>query len=289
MKEYFLSYSRGDQAFALRFAHDLKAAGVDVWVDQLDIGIGQNWDRAVEAAVRGCEGFIIILSPRSVASENVADEVGVAIEGTKQIIPILFETCTVPMRLARVQFIDSRTDYQDALRRCTGLILGDQVGGPTFVANAPAQPEPVVAVAGFSAAALDAIAQMLVVHVGPVARLLVQKAATSARSEAELYQQVAVAIPVEAERQAFLKGVQAALLAPNVSAPSTAQVGSPIPPDLLEKLIPALTAHLGPLARYILTSEARSATGRDELYQRLGTHVPSDQERADLMRKLQAL
>ena len=117
MARYFISYSRSDQAFALRFAQDLKTAGVDVWVDQLDIPIGQNWDRSVEAAVRDCEGFVIILSPRSAASEHVADEVACALEDHKHIIPILIEKCTIPMRLARLQFIDATSDYDNALAR----------------------------------------------------------------------------------------------------------------------------------------------------------------------------
>ena len=47
----FCSYSRADAAFALRLAEDLKAAGANVWMDQLDIEPGALWDRPVE------EGF----------------------------------------------------------------------------------------------------------------------------------------------------------------------------------------------------------------------------------------
>ena len=135
MARYFISYSRSDQAFALRFAQDLKTAGVDVWVDQLDIPIGQNWDRSVEAAVRDCEGFVIILSPRSAASEHVADEVACALEDHKHIIPILIEKCTIPMRLARLQFIDATSDYDNALARFQ-LIIRAAPGSGAAIAPA---------------------------------------------------------------------------------------------------------------------------------------------------------
>ena len=88
MARYFISYSRSDQLLRCALLETLKTAGVDVWVDQLDIPIGQNWDRSVEAAVRDCEGFVIILSPRSAASEHVADEVAARFEDHKHIIPI---------------------------------------------------------------------------------------------------------------------------------------------------------------------------------------------------------
>src|SRR5215469_6304069 len=124
MKTYFLSYARADEAIALKFADDLIAAGVQVWVDQYDIRPSQHWDRAVEAAVRSCEGMTVVLSPRSAASAAVADEVSVAIDMKKELIPILIEPCVLPLRMTRMHFIDAARDYDSALRRCLAAILG---------------------------------------------------------------------------------------------------------------------------------------------------------------------
>ena len=66
--QFFLSYARADQEFALRLATDLRFAGCPVWVDQFDIQPSERWDRAVEAAVRETTGLLLILSPRSVVS-----------------------------------------------------------------------------------------------------------------------------------------------------------------------------------------------------------------------------
>ena len=68
----FLSYARSDEQFALRFANDLRSLGASTWLDQLDLRPSQHWDRAIERAIRACSSVIVILSPRSVASENVA-------------------------------------------------------------------------------------------------------------------------------------------------------------------------------------------------------------------------
>lgn len=46
----FFSYCRADSA--LKLAEDLKTAGANVWIDQLDIEFGTPWDRAVEDALR---------------------------------------------------------------------------------------------------------------------------------------------------------------------------------------------------------------------------------------------
>ena len=47
----FISYSRDDSEFDLRLAQDLKAAGANVWLDQLDIKPGRPWDNAIEDAL----------------------------------------------------------------------------------------------------------------------------------------------------------------------------------------------------------------------------------------------
>ena len=112
----FISYSRADGEFALKIATDLRAAGVNVWLDQLDIPPGARWDRAVEDALETSGRILVILSPHSAGSENVQDEIGLAFDKNKPIIPILSVPCEVPMRLRRLQHIDFTTHYDQALQ-----------------------------------------------------------------------------------------------------------------------------------------------------------------------------
>ena len=112
----FFSYSRDDSEFALRLAEDLKAAGAAVWLDQLDIAPGQRWARAVQDALNNCHRLLIILSPSSVNSTNVEDEVAFALEEHKTVIPVLYRDCKVPFQLRPFQYVDFRTDYARGLR-----------------------------------------------------------------------------------------------------------------------------------------------------------------------------
>jgi TIR domain len=107
----FFSYSRDDSEFALRLAEDLKAAGASVWLDQLDIAPGQRWARAVQDALNSCHRLLVILSPSSVNSTNVEDEVAFALEEHKTVIPVLYRDCQVPFQLRPFQYVDFRTDY----------------------------------------------------------------------------------------------------------------------------------------------------------------------------------
>jgi photosystem II stability/assembly factor-like uncharacterized protein len=107
----FISYSREDSEFALRLTEDLKAAGAGVWLDQLDIEPGQEWDSSVENALIQSPRVILILSPSSAMSSNVRNEISFALDEKKTIIPVLHRDCAVPLQLRRIQYVDFRTDY----------------------------------------------------------------------------------------------------------------------------------------------------------------------------------
>ena len=113
----FLSYSREDSAFVVRLASDLRAKGAHVWLDQFDIPIGERWDNSIENALRGASRMIVVLSPTSVASPNVLDEVSFALEKGKTVLPVLSEACEIPFRLRRLQYVDFTSDYDGALHR----------------------------------------------------------------------------------------------------------------------------------------------------------------------------
>src|SRR5712692_10434021 len=94
----FFSYSREDTEFAQRLAKDLRASGAAIWLDRLDISPGQQWDHAVENALENSSRLLVILSPSSVGSTNVMDEVSVALEDGKTVIPVLYRDCKIPFR-----------------------------------------------------------------------------------------------------------------------------------------------------------------------------------------------
>lgn len=131
----FFSYCRADAEFALRLAEDLKAAGANVWMDQLDIEPGTPWDGAVEEALKSSPRMLVILSPVSARSDNVRDEVSFALSRQKRIIPILYRDCDVPFRLARLQHIDFRIDYARGLK---ALIRTLGIEEPAQATTAPA-------------------------------------------------------------------------------------------------------------------------------------------------------
>ena len=58
-KSVFFSYARQNKEVAIELAKQLKSAGVNLWVDQLDIPAGTRWDREIEKALEACDFFTL--------------------------------------------------------------------------------------------------------------------------------------------------------------------------------------------------------------------------------------
>jgi hypothetical protein len=119
----FISYSRANSDFAVRLAKDLRGAGFDIWLDQFDIPTGARWDDELEKALRKCTIFLIVLSPESIESQNVKDEIGFAIDSGKYILPVIIKPCQIPLRLRRFQFVNfSNQSYEDSFSEIKQLL-----------------------------------------------------------------------------------------------------------------------------------------------------------------------
>jgi hypothetical protein len=122
----FFSYSRDDSGFVLRLAGDLKATGAHVWLDQLDIEPGQRWARAIQDALNNASRMLVVLSPSSVNSTNVDDEVNFGLEEHKTLVPVLYRDCKIPFRLRPFQYVDFRTSYEGGLKALLKTLAADQ-------------------------------------------------------------------------------------------------------------------------------------------------------------------
>jgi hypothetical protein len=128
---FFSCCRQEDSEFALRLAEDLKACGAGVWIDQLDIDPGREWDSAIEDAVSRCPQMLLILSAASVLSRNIRNEIAFALDKQKTVIPVLYKDCSLPLQLRRVQYIDFRTDYDRGLRALLKFLVCGRRRNPT--------------------------------------------------------------------------------------------------------------------------------------------------------------
>lgn len=127
----FLSYARADEDDMRRVRDRLRAADVDVWVDER-IEAGQEWDVVLEARLRGCGMVVALISPEAVASRWVRRELKFADSLGKPLACLRLREATLTdglgMLLLTLQWIDmSRGDAEERL--LSAVRLGLQEAG----------------------------------------------------------------------------------------------------------------------------------------------------------------
>jgi TolB-like protein/Flp pilus assembly protein TadD len=102
--DIFLSYARGDQATARRFAEAFEAQGFSVWWDAA-LRSGEAWDQEIEKALRAAKAVVVLWSKRSVESRWVRAEATLA-DRNKTLVPVMIEPCDRPIIFELTQTTD---------------------------------------------------------------------------------------------------------------------------------------------------------------------------------------
>lgn len=283
-ESHFLSYSRADEEFALRLATDLRAQAVSIFVDQWDIRPSEHWDRAIERAVDRCRGLVVIVSPRSIASDNVMDEISFAIEKRKSVLPVMIEKCVLPLRITRMHVIDATRSYERALQQCVAELGRSPAPAPPNIPSIAAARRPPL-----DPQVIADAKRRLTDILGPIAKILVDKAALEANSPEELYGLLVTRITSGNDRERFMSEI-----APNVRTgaaprPSTGHKiieKSVVAADELDAIAAELTRYIGPIAPIVARRESRACTSLAELRQRLAVFIPTDLDRAEFLRSV---
>lgn len=110
----FVSYAHVDLAFASRLTADLRRRGIKVFIDERLRG-GEDWQAQLALAVQNTDAFISVMSPASVASEYCLWELGIALDLSKKIFPLMYQRADVPEAIGRLQYVTADDDYERAV------------------------------------------------------------------------------------------------------------------------------------------------------------------------------
>ena len=117
----FVSYAHADQAFVDKLLRSFKVLPVSVWVDRLEIRVGDSIIDKVASGLRDADALVIILSTASVKSRWVAEEVNATfmrmMEGREvRVCPALIERCELPIFLTARKYANFTVNYKRGLR-----------------------------------------------------------------------------------------------------------------------------------------------------------------------------
>jgi eukaryotic-like serine/threonine-protein kinase len=148
-------------------------------------------------------------------------------------------------------------------------------------------------------ATLHTIERQLANLVGPMARVMVKKAAAKSRDTAELYSLLSESITDPELRGKFIDEMQRT--APERSGAQQSTTGTrgttqlksltggteaqtPLDPDFVEQTTSRLAVYLGPIAKIVARKAAQGAGNRQEFVQRVAVHLGT-QERSAFLRE----
>lgn len=148
---------------------------------------------------------------------------------------------------------------------------------------------------------LHTIERQLANFVGPMARVMIKKAAAKSRDTAELYTLLSESISDPEVRKKFIAGMAtttAERSALNQSRSDTrgtiatqlrslggeAEALAPLDPEFVEQTTSRLAVYLGPIAKVVARKAAQQASNRQEFVQRVAGHLGT-QERGAFLRE----
>ncbi len=139
--DVFISYSREDKDKVLELASRLRAAGVNLWIDQGGIDGATLWGEEIVNALEGAKVMLLAITGSAARSHNVAKEVTLFSERKGHILPVHLEQTTIPPALryplAGIQHIEYyHGDPEENLRN---ILRSLERAGATVVRAAEAR------------------------------------------------------------------------------------------------------------------------------------------------------
>ncbi|WP_114814668.1 toll/interleukin-1 receptor domain-containing protein [Paraburkholderia kururiensis] len=124
----FLSHSSIDKPFIRQLAADLTANGVDVWLDEQRIRVGDSIPEKIAQGLAGSDFFLIGMSESSANSPWVQKELNNALVNEVQrrkvhILPLKLDESPMPQILADKKYADFSKSYKAGL--CSGQLIPD--------------------------------------------------------------------------------------------------------------------------------------------------------------------
>lgn len=204
----FISYAHvsPDMELAAKLGSFVESHGFRVFVDT-KIRVGERWVDQIDIQLHRSSYFIVLLSAASVKSDMVRREVAIAYQlnknGALTILPVRIGLGdTLPYEMAA---------YLDLIQYCSWnpgepfdsvctAIIGAMLGQTRTIGFAiPHTPSP----SRFTELEIERVASELARYIGPVAGVIVHRAAKHAHNWEQLYEILAAEIPNAEERRRF--------------------------------------------------------------------------------------
>jgi len=125
--DIFLCHSKKDIEFVRQIAHDLEELGIDVWFDELELGVGDSLHDSIAEALERSAHIGVVISPHSVKSRWVRKELNQALcrevrSGKTVIVPLRVRGAPIPTFLEDKFYLNFTGRYFSSLTLLAGFL-----------------------------------------------------------------------------------------------------------------------------------------------------------------------
>jgi hypothetical protein len=234
--DIFICFSSKDESIARQVVSSLEAGGLRCWISLRNVAPGENYQEAIVTAIEASKVIVFLFSENSKKSGEIKKELSLAGAENIAVIPLRL-TPVLPSgafryELATRQWIDAFPNLDEALGRLLQSVK-DTLQGPAAItpdltqsvetkqspapapavrARGPRKPrrprEPIVLPGSEQ---FEAVRSLLARHIGPIAKTLVQKTATEAKTLEEFCDRLGAYVRTPSDRETFVQAARARL------------------------------------------------------------------------------
>lgn len=129
----FLSHSSTDKPFVRQLAADLTANGIDVWLDEQRIGVGDSIPEKIAQGLAESDFFLVAVSENSSKSEWVKKELNTALVNEVNrrkvhVLPLKLDDAQIPMIISDKKYADFSDSYNSGLKSLIAAMKEDLDG-----------------------------------------------------------------------------------------------------------------------------------------------------------------
>jgi TIR domain-containing protein len=221
--DVFISFSSLDSADAALLCERLEKEGIVCWISTRDVKPGENYQAAIVNAIKAAKIVVLAFSANANASPEVSKELSLASAFKVTVIPVRM-TEALPQdaflyELSTRQWIDAFKKWDSALELLVSTAkricarASEAEDRPAFEKPAAekgprASQLPSRATLQIPGAELEEARNVLAYFVGPIAHVLVKRAASVSASLSDFKERLASEVPTAEERKAFLQRIK---------------------------------------------------------------------------------
>jgi hypothetical protein len=121
----FLSYAASDKAIARKLTDDLTRHGAEVWLDQEQLKLGDDFDEKIVRNLEAAAAVVVLITPNSLRSRWVSREWRYALSRSTRLLPVLANGASfkdLPASLSNIQAGDLNHDYEGGLQAIVAAV-----------------------------------------------------------------------------------------------------------------------------------------------------------------------